>query len=168
MANIETSRLILRPFEEADADVAHTWFSDPEVMRFIPRGRDFTLEDSRRRVAGYRAHQAKFGFSKWLVVHRETSQPIGDSGLLHLPDGERVELGFRFAKPFWGAGYALEAGRGWLEWWDMHFPGRPLFADVHADHVRSQRVLSKLGFVDSHEEVIFGMPMRIYRRAVAL
>lgn len=35
---IETPRLFLRPFDESDADMAHAWFSDPDVMRFIPRG----------------------------------------------------------------------------------------------------------------------------------
>lgn len=96
---IESPRLFLRPFEVGDAEAAHAWFSDPEVMRFIPRGRDFTLADTQRRITGYRARQAEFGFSKWLVLLRETQHPIGDSGLMHLPDGERVELGFRFAAP---------------------------------------------------------------------
>jgi [ribosomal protein S5]-alanine N-acetyltransferase len=161
---IETERTRLRPFEEADAEEAFAWFSDPEVMKFIPRGADVTLENTRRRIAGYREHQARFGFSKWLVIHRETGKAIGDSGLLHLPDGKRIELGFRFAKPSWGAGYAAEVGRGWLEWFDAHLAGEPLFADVHADHVKSQRVLAKLGFRPSHSEVVHEMPMVIYRR----
>jgi len=39
-----------------------------------------------------------------------------------------------------------------------------LFADVHAKNVRSQRVLSKLGFQPSHSEDVLGMEMLIYRR----
>ncbi len=164
---IETERTRLRPFEETDAETAFAWFSDPAVMRFIPRGRDLTVEDTRARIAGYREHQARFGFSKRLIIHRETGQAIGDAGLFHLPDGKRVELGFRFAQAYWGAGYAMEVGRAWLQWFDTHFPGEPLFADVHAEHVRSQRVLARLGFRPSHEEIIFGMPMMIYQRSAA-
>jgi len=161
---IETSRTHLRLFEATDAEAAFAWFSDPEVMRFIPRGADATLDDTRRRIAGYMEHQRAHGFSKRLIVHRATGKAIGDCGLHHLPDGKRIELGFRLARAFWGQGYALEVGQAWLEWFDVHFSGRPLFADVHPDHVRSQSVLEKLGFARSHEEIVFGMPMQIYTR----
>ena len=161
---IETERTRLRPFEESDAEEAFAWFSDPVVMQYIPRGGDATVADTRSRIAWYREHQARHGFSKHIIIHRETGKAIGDAGLFHLPDGKRVELGFRFAQSYWGAGYAVEVGRAWLAWFDQHRPGEDLFADVHHDNVRSQHVLKKLGFESSHAEVIFGMPMLIYRR----
>lgn len=161
---IETERMRLRPFEATDAEACFAWFSDPEVMQFIPSGADETLEDTRRRIAGYREHQEQHGFSKRLIIHRESGLPIGDSGLYHLPDGNRIELGFRLAKPFWGQGYALEVGRAWLRWFDERLTGEPLFADVHPDHVRSQSVLRKLGFEASHTEMVGGMLMWIYER----
>jgi ribosomal-protein-alanine N-acetyltransferase len=161
---IETEHLRLRPFEDADAEVAFAWLSDAEVMKYIPRGPDRTLEDTHRRIAGYREHQSRFGFSKWLILHRETGQAVGDSGLFHLPDGQRIELGFRLARSYWGQGLASEVGRGWLAWFDTHLGGKPLFADVHPEHVRSQRALSKLGFEPSHVEEVLGMTMMIYVR----
>jgi [ribosomal protein S5]-alanine N-acetyltransferase len=161
---IETARTRLRPFEESDAEAAFAWFSDPEVMRFIPRGPDGTVEDTRRRIASYRAHQSQFGFSKWLITDRQTGQPVGDSGLMHLPDGKRIELGYRLARPFWGTGLALEVARGWLEWFDTHLTGTPLFADCHAEHLRSHRILTTLGFVPLHPEDVWGLTMTIYRR----
>jgi GrpB-like predicted nucleotidyltransferase (UPF0157 family)/RimJ/RimL family protein N-acetyltransferase len=161
---IETERTRMRPFEEADAEQAFAWFSDAEVMQFIPRGADATLEDTRHRIAWYREHQARFGFSKCIIIHRETGRAIGDSGLFHMPDGKRIELGYRLAKPYWGAGYGVEVGRAWLTWFDAHLAGQSLFADVHAENVRSQRVLSKLGFQPSHSENVLGLNMLIYRR----
>jgi len=161
---IETERIRMRPFEEADVDEAFAWFSDAHVMKYIPGGLDATLENARLRIARYRDHQARFGFSRRLMIDRETGRAIGDSGLFYLPDGERIELGFRLARPHWGAGYAFEAGLAWLAWFDQQLKGEPLFADVHPDHVRSQKVLSKLGFRHSHAEIIRGMPMLIFRR----
>src|SRR6266850_4670426 len=38
--SIETRRLILRPFESGDVEVAFAWFGDPSVMRFTPTGPD--------------------------------------------------------------------------------------------------------------------------------
>ena len=161
---IETTRTRMRPFEEQDAGHAFVWLSDPDVMRFIPSGADATREDSRQRIHEYREHQRLFGFSKWLILHRETGEPIGDSGLYHFPDGKRIELGFRLARPCWGQGFAIEVGHAWLQWFDTHHPDTPLFADVHAAHTRSRRVLEKLGFAHSNEETVLGMPMLIYHR----
>ena len=161
---IETARTRLRPITEADAEVAFAWLGDPEIMRFIPRGPDATLDDTRARLANFRAHHERFGFSKRLIIHRETGQPMGDSGLLHLPDGKRVELGYRLLPQYWGAGYATEVGRAWIAWWEAHRPGEELFADVHPENGKSQRVLDRLGFEQSHVEVVHGMTMLIYRR----
>lgn len=91
---------------------------------------------------------------------------MGDSGLYHFPDGKRVELGFRFAKPYWGQGYAMEVGQAWLQWFDENLSGKPLFADVFPTHSRSQKVLKKLGFELSHTESVYGVTMWIYERAV--
>jgi RimJ/RimL family protein N-acetyltransferase len=159
---IETPRTRMRPFEDSDTDEAFAWFSDDAVMAHIPGGRDATLEDTRRRIAKYREHQSRFGFSKRLIVHRETGQPIGDAGLFHMPDGHRVELGYRLARPWWGAGYATEVARAWLEWFGEHDKGQTLWADVHPQNVGSQRVLNKLRFVCSHQEPLFEMPMLIF------
>ena len=148
---IETERTRLRPIEESDAETAFAWFSDA------------TVEDTRRRIAWYRKHEADFGYSKRLILLRETGQPIGDSGLFHMPDGQRIELGYRLARPYWGAGYATEVGRAWLAWADAHLASEPLFADVHAENVPSQRVLAKLGFAPSHSEDVRGLRMMIYR-----
>ena len=89
---------------------------------------------------------------------------IGDAGLFRLPDGRRIELGYRLMKPYWGAGYAAEVGRAWLGWFDKHMEGERLFADVHPDNTRSQRVLAKLGFQHSHSERVHAMQMLIYFR----
>lgn len=163
---IETRRTLLRPFEETDADKTFAWFSDPEVMRFIPGGADRTIEDTRHRIARYRAHEAEHGFSKRLILHRDTGEPIGDAGLYHLPDGKRIELGYRLARLHWGQGYAAEVARGWFAWFDAHLPGHPLFADVHPDHVRSRCLLEKLGFRRTDEAIeVNGMTMLIYRHS---
>jgi [ribosomal protein S5]-alanine N-acetyltransferase len=161
---IETARTQLRPFEESDAEACCSWFSDPDVMQFIPGGRDATLPEVQRRIARYRKHQDKHGFSKRIILDRDTGQAIGDSGLFYLPDGKRIELGFRFAKQFWGQGYAVEVGKAWLKWFDTNLNGTPLFADVHPAHHRSQSVLRKLGFEPSHTETLYGTTMWIYER----
>jgi RimJ/RimL family protein N-acetyltransferase len=113
---VETQRLRLRPFEEADA--AHIGFyCDPDVMRFIPGGpRDPALVEQRflaglpQRTADWAAR----GHGAWAVVRKETGELIGHCGLAPLPDGSDVELYYLIDKPHWRQGYATEAARAAL------------------------------------------------------
>jgi RimJ/RimL family protein N-acetyltransferase len=65
---IDTQRLILRPFEVFDAEATFGWLRDPVVMRFTPAGADKSIEETKARLAGYVEHQKAHGFSKWLIL----------------------------------------------------------------------------------------------------
>src|SRR5262245_5072552 len=111
---LETPRTLLRPFLPSDVEATFPWFSDPEVMRFIPFGPDQTQDQTAARIARYIAHGERHRFSKWLILDKATQVPIGDSGLFFLPDQTRVELGYRIARPHWGCGFATEVAAAWL------------------------------------------------------
>ena len=102
---LETPRLRLRPFVPQDADALFRFRSDPEVMRYIAVGVDGSIEDTRKLLDRYFDHQEKYGFSKWAVELRETGELIGDSGLLLLEEGPDFDLGYRFAREYWGKGF---------------------------------------------------------------
>jgi ribosomal-protein-alanine N-acetyltransferase len=93
---IETSRLVLRPFQPSDAEVAFTWFSDPVVMQFTVTGPDKSIEDTRRRLTFFEEHQRGHGFSKWVILDADSGVAIGDSGLLVLEEYRWIDLGFRW------------------------------------------------------------------------
>jgi len=160
---ILTERLLLRPFTLEDAPAAHGWLSDPEVMHHIPGGRDATVEDTRQRITRYLQHGVTHGFTKWLVTDRSTGELLGDGGLYTLPNDPRVELGFRFARQHWGKGYACEMGRAWMERYAQLLPGKALYGIVLPEHVRSQRVLEKLGFEPVGDERVYGRVMKVYQ-----
>ena len=62
----------------------------------------------------YQNHQKAHGFSKWLILERDSGIAIGESGLLVLPEYGWVDLGFRFAQPHWGKGLATEVASAWV------------------------------------------------------
>lgn len=155
-ATIETSRLILRPFESGDVEVAFTWFGDPVVMRFTPTGPDTSIEQTKARLANYQEHQTVHGFSKWIILDRRLGRAIGDSGLLEQEHGW-IDLGFRLAQPYWGKGLATEAASGWVRAAFDDFHIDRLTAFVHPGNVASIRVLEKLGFRAEGRCTIMGM-----------
>jgi RimJ/RimL family protein N-acetyltransferase len=154
---IETRRLLLRPFEPADAEVAHRWLGDPLVMKYTPTGVDDSVGKTRARLAGYQAHQTTHGFSKWLVTERDSGTPIGDAGLLQIPELDWIDLGFRLSPGYWGQGLASEAASAWVAAaFDTLHLGR-LGAFSHPENAASLRVLEKLGFTAERQEVVMGM-----------
>jgi len=155
---IDTERLRLRPFASSDASSAFAWFGDPAVMRYTPTGPDKNLEETATRLAEYQHHQSDHGFSKWIILEKVSNQPIGDSGLLFLPEHGWIDFGFRLALAFWGKGLATEAGFAWVQqaFGPLKLPG--LRAIVHPENTASRRVLQKLGFFEDRRDVIRGMP----------
>ncbi len=156
-ATIETSRLIVRPFELGDVEAAFAWFSDRIVMRFTPSGPDISIEQTKARLANYQEHQAAHGFSRWIMLDRSVGRPIGDSGLLALHEYGWIDLGFRLVQPYWGKGLATESASAWVRaaFDDFHIDRLTSF--VHPENVASIRVLEKLRFRAERQDTIMGM-----------
>lgn len=159
---IETERLILRPFEASDAGAAFEWFGDPVVMRFTPTGPDKSMEQTQARLTLFMEHQNEHGFSKWLILNRTSGIAIGDSGLLILEEYGWIDLGFRFAQPYWGKGLATEVASAWVRAAFDEFGLSRLGAFAHPENRASIRVLEKLGFKVERRGMVFGMDSIVF------
>jgi ribosomal-protein-alanine N-acetyltransferase len=157
---IVTDRLTIRPLQVSDVESMHAVYSDPEATRYVPGGvRD--LDGTRRRVADLMAHHDRFQVSKWAVTLTNSKQLIGDCGLQFLPNRPELELGFHFAREYWGHGYATEAATACLAWALANRDER-IVAVVEPDHKVSQRVLEKIGFRPIGREFIIDRAWQVY------
>ena len=142
---LETERLILRPWEEADAEACYRCAKDPRVG--LPCGwrAHTSAEQSREIIRDILAVP-----EPWAIVLRETGLPVGSIGLhrhtdISLRDDE-AELGYWLGVPYWGRGLVPEAARavlrcafeelGLVRVWCAYFDGNE----------KSKRVQEKLGF----------------------
>jgi [ribosomal protein S5]-alanine N-acetyltransferase len=159
---IETARLVLRPFQPSDVEAAFTWFGDPVVMQFTVTGPDPSIEDTRRRLVYFADHQQAHGFSKWVILQAGSGKAIGDSGLLVLQEYGWIDLGFRLAQPYWGQGLATEAASAWVRvaFDELHL--ERLGAFVHPKNAASIRVLEKLGFRVVRRDTVMGMDSLVF------
>ena len=112
---LETERLVLRRFTDADVELLVELDGDPEVMRYITGGRATSLEELRDEVLpaflGYYHRFPSYGF--WAAVDKASGQFLG---WFHLrpPEGaspDEPELGYRLRRSAWGKGYATEGSR---------------------------------------------------------
>jgi RimJ/RimL family protein N-acetyltransferase len=117
MLPLETERLIIRAFEEADRDVFHEINSDEKVMEFYPYRR--TRAQSDEKFDRARIGLSKTGYGHTAVEIKATGECIGYCNLA-IPDLEpilpagTVEIGWRTAPRYWGNGYTTEAAKSLL------------------------------------------------------
>jgi ribosomal-protein-alanine N-acetyltransferase len=157
-----TPRLLLRPFRPGDAQVVHSVYSDPVVMRYVATGPMTDLAITERLLEDYAAHQERHGYSFWAVIERTSGQLIGDAGLYRTPAGE-VELGYTLGAAWWRRGYATEAASRWLSVAFGELGIDEVVALAEPANVASLHVLTKIGLVRNGERIAFGRPHAVFR-----
>lgn len=158
---IETERLVLRPWREADKPAFHDLINTPAMMTHFggvrPRADIDVLIDQQI------ASQAADGCSMWAVeLHDGTLAGIcGVRCQRFYPgqipvDGE-LEAGWRIGEAFWGQGVAREAAQASLDWVWANTDAPRVAAWTSASNTRSWGLMERLG-MRRHAELDFWHP----------
>jgi [ribosomal protein S5]-alanine N-acetyltransferase len=158
MRNIlETARLQLREMSLADLDFVAAMMSHPEVMRFYPKlySRDEAQAWIERQMERYAEH----GHGLWLVLERETGQPIGQVGLvMQVVDGiQEPEIGYLIHRPFWRRGFASEAALAARSYAFETKGYSRVISLIRPENEPSQGVARKLGMQPERETMFKGL-----------
>lgn len=156
---IETDRLWLRPW--IDADLAHfaAMGRDPRVMAHFPSL--VTEMKSTETAISIMNHIGEHGFGFWAVERKSDRQFLGFCGLMKVrfacPIEGEVEIGWRLAHRHWGQGYAKESARACLD----HGFGRLALPHITsftvAGNTRSWGLMERLG-MERREDLDFEHP----------
>lgn len=152
-----TSRLRLRAFSEADAEVFHGLMAGEGVLRYFPSTEVPSLQQVSRMITWFLNHWQERGYGDWVVESRATGEVMGRCGLLYIRDTAETEIDFLLGKAFWGQGYATEAARASLEYGFEEHLLEGVVGIVHPENLASQRVLGKLGMKQTRRTQYFGM-----------
>lgn len=108
---LETPRLRLRGWRDADLDSLAQMCGDPLVMRYFPAL--LSRDECAAMMARCRIHFARHGFGFWALERKDDGRFVGMTGLawsrLQLAFCPAVEIGWRLAHEYWGQGLAREA-----------------------------------------------------------
>ncbi|MEM9427041.1 MAG: GNAT family N-acetyltransferase [Pseudomonadota bacterium] len=142
-----TPRLVLRPFVENDLNQLELILGDSVVMEFSDHG---PLDAAEQLEWLKRMTDSAHVLLVRAVERTSNNALIGYISLAN--DPQRVsrndaELGFRFARAFWGSGYAFEAAKAMIDLATSRPEIKRLVAFVDPHNKRSVRVLEKLGMV---------------------
>ena len=138
-----TERLLLRPGWHEDAPALTQAISEAAIVRNLATAPWPYGEEAAR---AFLDADPTDGLPRFLMFARTGGTPrlVGGCGISHSPDGSH-EMGYWVARPFWGLGFATEAGRQLLAIArTMKLPR--LTAAHFIDNPASGAVLRKLGF----------------------
>jgi RimJ/RimL family protein N-acetyltransferase len=143
---LETPRLLLREMEPGDLDFVAAMLADEDVTRYYER--TFSRADAQVWLDRQRRRYADDGHGLWLVLERASGAPIGQVGLaMQEVAGERhPEAGWLLHRPFWGKGYATEAGRGVRDAAFQRWRYPALISLIRPVNEPSRRVAERVGF----------------------
>ena len=154
---LETDRLLLRRFTEADAEAWLHMESDPEVLRYFGRGPRGDVEAYRQHIRlrvlpYYDRHE---GLGGWVIIEKDSGDFLGACSLRPALDSQiaaemgfgkdEIDLGYGLRKKSWGKGYATELARALVRKAFTDCAAPLLVASVTIANQASVRVLEKAG-----------------------
>lgn len=159
---LETDRLRLRWFREADFPDFLAISSDPEVMKFIG-GKPMTEIEAWRSMAGYLGHWYFRGYGVWAVEEKSSGKLVGRIGFMNPPGWPGFELGWTLARASWGKGYATEGARRALAYAFTEMDRDHVISCIAPENVNSIKVAERLGERVHGETELLGHRVFVYR-----
>jgi RimJ/RimL family protein N-acetyltransferase len=164
---IETARLTLSAWTEAERAPYAAMCDDPEVMHDYPA--PFDAATAHERFKRHMAAFARDGFGKWALRRKDDSAYLGYCGVSPiwptLPVAPGFEIGWRMVRAAWGHGYATEAARAALTDVFARTDAAEVLAFTLPTNHRSQAVMRRLGlerdaardfnYEDGHPAVVY-------------
>ena len=158
---IETDRLILRPWQDADIAPFMAATNTTAVSRWLGGLKDEAhYADIARRM---QAEQAAVGHCFWIVERRVDAEVLGLCGLRHggppdTPVYGKLELGWRLRESAWGQGYAKEAALAAIAWGWTQLTDDEQIAYTVPGNVSSWGLMERLGMA-RRPDLDFDHPM---------
>ena len=152
---LETARLILRPFCLQDAESCiRNWAADPEVYRYLSQEAQ-TPRDVYDLLSTAKDAYASLETYYWAIVEKESGTVIGEIFV----DGFSArngwcELDWKLGTAFWGNGYAAEAAKAVIRYLFDAVGFHRVQAKCSAKNAASERVMQKIGM--AKEGVLHG------------
>lgn len=161
LPELETARLRLRQFAEADLDAYAAITADTEVMRYVG-GSPLSRDDAWRSLGYVLGHWKIRGYGLWAVDEKATGQLVGRIGLYRPEGWPGLEVGWLVAKPRWGEGFATEGGAAAMAQAFERLAAPRLISVIEPPNAASIRVAEKLGEQFERRTQLQGKQVSIY------
>ena len=151
MMQLETERLILRPWSEEDAEDLYFYAKDDRVGPAAGWQPHTSVENSREIIRTVLSAPESYA-----MVLKSTGRPVGCAGIMMAPQGNRdmgegeAEIGYWIGVPYWGQGLTPEAVRRLIERCFEELNCTALWCAYFDGYEKSRRAMEKCGFRYHH------------------
>jgi RimJ/RimL family protein N-acetyltransferase len=159
---LETARLLLRSFADADLAGLHEHYSDIECTRFTYR-RALTEAATWRAMASMAGHWLLRGYGPYAVEEKATGITLGTVGLWYPIEWPEPEIKWALARRHWGRGYASEAVRAVQRMAGECLPELRLISLIDSRNEASIRLALAVGARFEREMEFADAPFHVYR-----
>ena len=149
----ETERLLLRPWEDSDAESLYRYAKDPEVGPIAGWPIHTSVENSLEII-----HTVLSANETYAVCLKEDNVAIGSIGLISPAQShtevanDEMEIGYWIGVPFWGQGLIPEAVRRIIQHAFEDLNCSALWCGYYEGNIKSKRCQEKCGFRYHHTE----------------
>ena len=167
---LATERLELWRPQASDLDGLNAINTDPRTLTFLGNwasGRADSVARLLRNAGGW----SFYGYGVCMIRRRGAAQIIGTCGVFRSYRGfahgldDVPEAGWIVHPDHWGQGYASEAMRAALAWFDEVHGAQRIACMIETGNAASQRLAAKLGFVEYTRHVdAEGKELVLYER----
>ena len=145
MVTLETPRLRLRMFCQADTEAYADMLADPEVARYLSHGQPLAPSEAWRHMAMLLGHWQLLGFGPWAVEERASGELVGRIGPYYPAGWPGLELIWTIRRQSWGQGYATEGAHAALACVFGQMRRDRVISLIRPQNTASIRVAEKLG-----------------------
>lgn len=165
---IETERLLLRPQRIEDFEQLHALTASEEMYRYL--GGQASMEENYRRLLAVVGAWSVFGFDRFAVFERKSGDLVGTCGIFRQMRGlgegfdGYPEAGWIIRSDRWGLGYAGEAMRAVVDWFERTQGPQATVCMIVPENLASARIAAKLGYRLTRAAEYKGEAVNLYRR----
>ena len=148
---LQTDRLLLRPWDEADTESLFEYAKDPDIGPIAGWPPHKSAEESL-----FVIRHILVGTECYAICEKDSGRAIGSielklNGHTDMTDRDNeCELGYWLGKPFWGNGYVPEAAEALLHRAFEQLGMTTVWCGYYDGNEKSRRVQEKLGFCYHH------------------
>lgn len=146
----DTERLYLRPTGEEDSVFILELLNTPKFIEFVGDRNVHSVGTARKYIRDKMLPQLeKLGYGNFTVITKIEHKKIGTCGLYNREGVDGVDLGFAFLPEFEHKGYGFEAAKQVMQAGYEDFGIKKINAYTTKDNSASQKLLEKLGFLNT-------------------
>lgn len=162
---LESDRLLLRQFEEADWRELHKYYSDEAATKYT-YGRALTEAETWRTMCSMIGHWQVRGYGPYAVEQKSSGRLLGTVGFWYPNDWPEPEIKWGLVRSFWGKGFAKEAAGVVLAAGIEHLSDCALISLIHHDNKPSIGVALAVGATLERSIDYEGEQHGIYRHKI--